>query len=513
MVSRSACIAVLLFCLASPALAKLESGYGQTQSIFLSSDSEVPAERSGRSAIISLTFNATSICYALGNITIPPATPLFIQSVAIYTGKSGASGPLLVTLGDSTGTSSLRSFSTCASADPRNISAILANPSNYYVNVLASSYSAGAFRGQLGSTFTVNLVGSNEVPKVNSTAAGSVEVTIGDTYVCYNNLSINTPLLSITQGHIHSGSSTDSGPIVVPLFTGVPSSSNCTGLLNNATTASILKSAANYYVNVHTTAYPAGAARSQLVSANDFSAYLTLYATSAAEIGLVTNNTATGQRGNVTVSLTITPTNICFAILNMTANLSSFTQGHIHQGAADVSGPILIPLFAAKGVASACVNVNDTGLMTDLIQNPDQYYFNVHNADYPAGVARAQLGPALTVPLFGSEETPASNFTGSIIITLGYSSVCYSNLTYSGLRTNLTQGHIHSGGSGVSGPVLIPLFTGVPPAYACTPVAPSVIAPIIANPAAYYANVHSTLAPAGVIRHQLGTNETVLSVF
>lgn len=68
--------------------------------------------------------------------------------------------------------------------------------------------------------------------------------------------------------------------------------------------------------------------------------------------------------------------------------------------------------------------------------------------------------------------TPDSNFV----------QVCYSNLTYSGPTSDLTQGHIHNGTAGVAGPVVVPLFTGVPPATACTPADPASIAAIVAAP-------------------------------
>lgn len=60
--------------------------------------------------------------------------------------------------------------------------------------------------------------------------------------------------------------------------------------------------------------------------------------------------------------------------------------------------------------------------------------------------------------------------------------VCYSQLTFSGPITNLTAGHIHNGTAGVSGPILVPLFAGVPAPYACTSAAPATLAAIVADP-------------------------------
>lgn len=141
-------------------------------------------------------------------------------------------------------------------------------------------------------------------------------------------------------------------------------------------------------MNVHSAAYPAGAARSQLVSPSDFSAHLTLYATSASEIPATTNVTAAGTRGNLTVVLDITPASICYAISNITANVTALNAGHIHMGGANESGPVIIPLFAGAYNATGCASFNESSTLFQLLENPEMFYFNVHNPDYPAGFAR-----------------------------------------------------------------------------------------------------------------------------
>jgi hypothetical protein len=56
------------------------------------------------------------------------------------------------------------------------------------------------------------------------------------------------------------------------------------------------------------------------------------------------------------------------------------------------SGPIVVPLAApdATGVSSGCVSA-DPELIKAIRQNPEAYYVNVHNADFPAGALRGQL--------------------------------------------------------------------------------------------------------------------------
>jgi len=68
------------------------------------------------------------------------------------------------------------------------------------------------------------------------------------------------------------------------------------------------------------------------------------------------------------------------------------TAAHIHRGTADVAGPVVVPLAApTEGSSSGCVDV-DPALIKEIRQNPEAFYVNVHNATYPPGAVRGQLG-------------------------------------------------------------------------------------------------------------------------
>lgn len=70
---------------------------------------------------------------------------------------------------------------------------------------------------------------------------------------------------------------------------------------------------------------------------------------------------------------------------------SDVTAAHIHAGAEGEQGGIHIPLSAPLGgPVEECVTVNATELVP-LMDNPDQYYVNVHTQGHPDGAVRGQL--------------------------------------------------------------------------------------------------------------------------
>ena len=150
--------------------------------------------------------------------------------------------------------------------------------------VLAGTAASGvAIAGGSRDRFRADLAGTNEVPATDLDARGraSVELHVEDGQVCYSVRfdGVGTP----NRGHIHVGAAGANGGIVVPLFelAGPPAipapvpldprhDALEDGRLEDCVTADpavLAQIAANpggYYVNLHNTRFPGGAARGQL---------------------------------------------------------------------------------------------------------------------------------------------------------------------------------------------------------------------------------------------------------
>ena len=68
------------------------------------------------------------------------------------------------------------------------------------------------------------------------------------------------------------------------------------------------------------------------------------------------------------------------------------TAAHIHEAPPGEAGDVVVGLEPpTDGSSSGCVEVG-RALAKDIVKTPSDYYVNVHNAEYPAGAPRGQLG-------------------------------------------------------------------------------------------------------------------------
>jgi hypothetical protein len=66
------------------------------------------------------------------------------------------------------------------------------------------------------------------------------------------------------------------------------------------------------------------------------------------------------------------------------------TAAHIHEAPLGANGPVVVTLAPpSDGESSGCVSVG--ALAEEILASPEDYYVNVHNAEYPGGAIRGQL--------------------------------------------------------------------------------------------------------------------------
>jgi hypothetical protein len=91
------------------------------------------------------------------------------------------------------------------------------------------------------------------------------------------------------------------------------------------------------------------------------------------------------------IVVTIPETNtICYGLF--VSGIAPATAAHIHEAPVGDPGPVVLPLDApTSGGSGGCV-ADEGGLGAEIEADPEAYYVNVHNADYPGGAVRGQLG-------------------------------------------------------------------------------------------------------------------------
>ena len=213
--------------------------------------------------------------------------------------------------------------------------------------------------------------------------------------------------------------------------------------------------------------------------------------------------------GTATLRLRAGKARVCYQL--SAKNLPRAIAAHIHRGKAGVSGNVVVPLKTpnAAGKSNGCAKASKA-LVRSMIKRPGAYYVNVHTAEFQAGAIRGQLkgsssavGRIITRTLNGTTEP---NAAGSVVLRFRQAAgqVCY-RVTVANVTLPTIGAHIHRGGAGASGPVVVP-FT--PPGASgtsdgCATVDQSLIGEILGNLSGFYVNVHTTEHRGGAIRAQL----------
>jgi hypothetical protein len=129
-----------------------------------------------------------------------------------------------------------------------------------------------------------------------------------------------------------------------------------------------------------------------------------------------------------------------------------------------------------------------------------------------AGPGVKNEGTAVSFKAFmkGSDEVPGPGVkdgTGAVQFDIAGTKGCYDIKATMGEKP--TKAHIHQGAAGIAGPVVVDLMPAFAPgeaafeAKSCVGLSPDLAAKLIADPGAYYVNVHTEAHPDGAMRGQL----------
>jgi len=165
--------------------------------------------------------------------------------------------------------------------DAATATGLLANPSNFYMNVHTAVNPGGEIRGDLTPvsgqfvTFAGELRGSNETPPTSSTAVGAFFITV-DTINKTLTWDVTSNVANPTLAHIHPGAAGVPGSPLITFATsasaftnGRTSGTTSIAALSDANFNSLITTPQNFYVNVHSTTNGGGEIRGQMAFANE----------------------------------------------------------------------------------------------------------------------------------------------------------------------------------------------------------------------------------------------------
>jgi len=377
------------------------------------------------------------------------------------------------------------------------------------------------------------LTGTQQSPSVLTKAFGSVTATLTE-----NQLVISGQFAGLTGdfdaniaggAHVHLGLAGQNGGIELFLNTTVASDLKAGTFEANDNTfiltddqVKLLKER-KLYINIHTTAYPGGELRGQLLATAD--QYLHSVLTGSNQVPSI----YTPAYGNIAFELRGNELIVSGSFDNLTDEVAIDLAGgaHIHDAPNGRNGGIvlLLNLTLDEDNRGATLEAdNNTFTLTEEQKDKilsNSYYVNVHSLANLPGELRGQITPfagaIFRADLAGTQQTNPVNTSANGRLILNYDGI--GNITVSGtfnnlesdLNTALAGGiHIHDGQAGRNGGIVYILNTEVSednrsalinPADNTFPITEEQLYRLYER--GFYVNVHSLDNPPGELRGQL----------
>ncbi len=263
-----------------------------------------------------------------------------------------------------------------------------------YLNIHTAANPTGEIRGQVyyegdGIGFDGIIDGTQEVPASGSTAKGSMYANIRSSLDTLD-YAITINGITPSSAHFHSGAAGTNGGVVATLTpVGAAFPNLYAGKI--PLTPALIKAITqdSFYANFHTTAFPNGEIRGQVLSLLRTSLVANLCG--GQEIPSV-NTTASGAGF---MSLSRDKTSLLLDVV--TNGLSSNASGaHVHKGEKGVAGPVVISFatILSGNAARGAYNLTTVPTLADSISR-GLTYFNFHTTANTGGEIRGQAAADL----------------------------------------------------------------------------------------------------------------------
>ena len=95
--------------------------------------------------------------------------------------------------------------------------------------------------------------------------------------------------------------------------------------------------------------------------------------------------------GSGTANVRVNPGQECLSYDLDVKDIEPAKAAHIHEAPAGKAGPVVEELEAPTDGSSSGTNSIDREEAKDIVKNPEEYYVNVHNEEFPGGALRGQL--------------------------------------------------------------------------------------------------------------------------
>lgn len=353
------------------------------------------------------------------------------------------------------------------------------------------------------TSFDIVADGAQEVPATASDASATGTFALDETTGELIG-SVETSGIVTDSAHLHDAFAGTNGDVIITLEVdgdtiAVPEST----ILTADQQAALLSG--RYYLNIHSSEFPAGELRDQLTP-EGVSVHLVALSGDQ-EVPSV------DSAGSGTAYVTVDDDSGSTVINVITSGLTTPDSAHLHGGFAGSNGDVLHALVQDTSEVGNFSSDGAIDLSAEELASLQAggTYINVHTAENPSGELRGQVLPAgvslLSATLSGEQEVPAvaTAASGSGVVTLNENDGTVTAFVIAQDIPTANAGHIHAAPVGENGDVVVTLTQDTEDSGLFSVESEAISADDIdtLNNGGMYFNIHTPENPGGEIRGQI----------